>query len=69
MPVPVPTKSDLQRIASELGFEVGDAEAEVFLGIAGATLASYSRLDELQAPRLSPLNDRDKGRAPSARNC
>ena len=65
MPVPAPTKADLQRIASKLGFEVNDSEAEVFLNIAGGTLASYSRLDQLEAPRLSPNENRDKGRAPT----
>lgn len=66
MPVPPPSKSDLRRIASSLGFEISDSESEVFLAIAGQTLESYSRLDQLEAPRLRPDSNRDTGRAPTA---
>ncbi len=65
MSVTRPSISELRRIAISYGFELSDAELEELGVIGDSTLASYERLDQLQAPTLPVNYPRDAGWAPS----
>src|SRR5215468_12149411 len=64
MPVEKPGKDEFKHIAEYYGFELSDRELDLFLALTENSLASYARLDQLDAPRLPVKYPRDGGRAP-----
>jgi amidase len=52
MPVQPPSKQELQRLAQEFRFELSEEELETFAAAAPATLAGFTRLDELPNEHL-----------------
>ncbi|MGH9823499.1 MAG: amidase, partial [Blastocatellia bacterium] len=64
MTVALPNKSEFKRIAESYGFDLSDSEIEILTEVSRGTLASYARLDELQAPKLPVKYPRDSGWAP-----
>lgn len=65
MSVSRPSIAELRRIAASYGFDLSDAELEALRAIGDSTLASYARLDQMQAPTLPVKYPRDAGRAPT----
>jgi amidase len=65
MSVHRPSIFELRRIAAGYGFDFSDPELEELRAIGNATLASYARLDQLQAPKLEVKYPRDAGWAPT----
>jgi len=59
-----PSIAELRRIADSYGFSLSDEELEELRLVGDGTLASYARLDQLQAPVLPVKYPRDSGRAP-----
>lgn len=59
-----PSIAELRRIADSYGFHLSDAELEDLRLVGDGTLASYARLDQLQAPTLPVKYPRDAGWAP-----
>jgi amidase len=65
MSVTRPSIAELRRIADSYGFDLSDAELEDMRVVADGTLASYARLDQMQAPMLPVKYPRDAGWAPT----
>lgn len=65
MTVSRPSISELRRIADSYGFDLSDTELEDFSLVGDSTLASYDRLDLLQAPTLPVKYPRDAGWEPT----
>jgi amidase len=65
MAVSRPTIVELRRIAESYGFDLSDAELEEMQAVGDGTLASYARLDQMQAPTLPVKYPRDSGWEPT----
>lgn len=65
MSVNKPSLAELRRIACSYGFDLSDYELEELRAIGDATLASYARLDQMQAPKLSAKYAREAGWDPA----
>ncbi len=65
MSVTRPSIAELQRIAADYGFDLSEAQLEEFRAVGDGTLASYARLDQMQAPTLPVKYPRDAGWAPT----
>ncbi|CAN5770907.1 hypothetical protein BH20ACI3_BH20ACI3_32490 [soil metagenome] len=65
MSVTRPSIAELRRIADSYGFDISDAELEDMRAIGDGTLASYARLDQMQAPTLPVKYPRDAGWEPA----
>ena len=50
MPVQPPSASELVRLAAQFGFDLEGAELDELTTLAGGMIASYQRLDEMDAP-------------------
>jgi amidase len=50
VPVQPPSASELVRLAAQFGFDLEGAELDELTALAGGMIASYQRLDELDAP-------------------
>lgn len=59
-----PTVEQLQEISRGYGLHLDDEDARSFLGLIGATLGSYSRLDQLVEPELPVRYPRSRSRRP-----
>lgn len=64
MSVKSPNIGELRRIAQNFGFDLADSELEELRAVAAGTLASYARIDQLQAPSLPVKYPRDAGWPP-----
>lgn len=65
MSVTRPSIAELRRIADSYGFDLSDAELEDMRAVGDGTLASYARLDQMQAPTLPVKYPRDAGWEPA----
>lgn len=65
MSVTTPSIDELRRIAISYGYDLSTSELEELRSIGGATLQSYARIDQLQAPKLPVKYERDAGWAPT----
>ena len=65
MSVTRPSITQLRRIAESFGFELADEELAEIREFSDGSLASYTRLDELSAPKLPVNYPRDAGWAPT----
>jgi len=66
MSVSKPSINELRRIADSYGFDLSENELEDLRLVGEGTLASYARLDQMQAPMLPVKYPRDAGREPTA---
>jgi amidase len=64
MSVSRPSIAELRRIADFFGFDFSDTELEDLRNVGDGTLASYARLDQMQAPTLPVKYPRDAGWEP-----
>jgi amidase len=65
MSVSRPSIAELRRIADSFGFDFSDTELEDLRVVGDGTLASYARLDQMQAPMLPVKYPRDAGWEPT----
>jgi dihydropteroate synthase len=65
MSVTRPSIAELRRIADSYGFDLSDTELEDLRAVGDGTLASYARLDQMQAPTLPVKYPRDSGWEPT----
>jgi amidase len=65
MPVSRPSIEELSRIADSYGYDLSRSELEELRSIGDSTLESYTRIDQLDAPKLPVSYRRDAGQAPT----
>lgn len=64
MSIRVPKRNELAQIAESYGFELSEDEFEMAMTATTRMLASYDRIDQMNAPKLPVKYSRDSGAAP-----